>query len=101
VPGGVSVTAYRIVQEALTNVLKHAGGAPARVIIRWADSALELEVLDDGPPRSAIDGNAKSGRGIAGMRERAAMYGGTLDARPGPERGYVVRGRIPLDAHGA
>jgi signal transduction histidine kinase len=101
VPGGVSVTAYRIVQEALTNVLKHAGGAPARVIIRWADSALELEVLDDGPPQSAVDGNAKSGRGIAGMRQRAAMYGGTLDARPGPERGYIVRGHIPLDSHGA
>ena len=99
VPGGVSVTAYRIVQEALTNVLKHAGGAPTRVIVRWADSVLELEVIDDGPRQDADDGNAKSGRGIAGMRERAAMYGGTLDARPGPERGYIVRGRIPLESH--
>ena len=99
VPGGVSVTAYRIVQEALTNVLKHGGGAPTRVIVRWANSVLELEVIDDGSRHSADDGNAKSGRGIAGMRERAAMYGGTLDARPGPQRGYIVRGRIPLESH--
>ena len=101
VPGGVSVTAYRIVQEALTNVLKHAGGAPARVMIRWADRALELDIVDEGPARDAVDGSAKSGRGIAGMRERAAMYGGTLDAGPGRERGYTVRGRIPLDSHRA
>ena len=99
--GGVSITAYRIVQEALTNVLKHARSAPARVVIRWADAALELEVRDEGRPGGAVEGNAKSGRGIAGMRERAAMYGGTLDAGPAPTGGYVVLGHIPLEPHQA
>jgi signal transduction histidine kinase len=98
--GGASITAYRIVQEALTNVLKHARSAPARVAIRWGDAALELEVRNDGPP-GAVEGNAKAGRGIAGMRERAAMYGGTLDAGPAPSGGYVVHGEIPLEPHQA
>lgn len=97
VSGGVAIAAYRIVQEALTNVLKHAGGAPSKVVVRWADTALELEILDRGPAQDNSPRNTPVGRGIAGMRERARMYGGTLDARPGPERGYVVRARIPLE----
>jgi signal transduction histidine kinase len=98
---GVAVAAYRIVQEALTNVLKHAGGAPTRVVLRWADTALELEIIDRGQPQAAGNRGAAAGRGIAGMRERAAMYGGSLEARPGREGGYVVRAHIPLESGGA
>ena len=95
VSGGVAVAAYRIVQEALTNVLKHAGGAPSQVVVRWADSALELEIIDHGPPNDGAQRDAPVGRGIAGMRERAAMYGGTLDAgRPRPR----LRGPRPVTA---
>jgi signal transduction histidine kinase len=95
IAGGVSVTAYRIVQEALTNVLKHAPGAGARIVIRWSEEALDLEILDCGS--GAVDGStAGSGRGLAGMRERAAMYGGTIDAGPAPTGGYAVHGHIPL-----
>jgi signal transduction histidine kinase len=97
VSGGVAVAAYRIVQEALTNVLKHADGAQSRVVLRWADAAIELEILDHGSPDGAGERDARPGRGVVGMRERAAMYGGTLDARPAPDRGYVVRARIPLE----
>ncbi len=95
--GGVAVAAYRIVQEALTNVLKHAGGAPTRVVVRWAEGALELEILDRGPRNDVGQRDAVAGRGLAGMRERAGMYGGTLQARPGPDGGYEVRARIPLE----
>jgi signal transduction histidine kinase len=101
VSGGVAIAAFRIVQEALTNVLKHAGGAPSRVVLRWADAAIELEILDDGSPDGVGARDAPAGRGIIGMRERATMYGGTLDAHPGPDRGYVVRARIPLEPGGA
>jgi signal transduction histidine kinase len=97
VSGGVAVAAYRIVQEALTNVLKHADGAPTRVVVRWADAALELEILDQGPPHHAGENDAPVGRGLAGMRERSAMYGGTLEAHPGPDRGYLVRAHLPLE----
>lgn len=95
--GGMTVAAYRIVQEALTNVLKHGDGAPARVMLRWSDAALELVIVDDGPPAAADEYQAPAGRGIAGMRERAAMYGGTLEAHPAPDRGYLVHARIPLE----
>jgi signal transduction histidine kinase len=101
VSGGVGVAAYRIVQEALTNVLKHAHGAHSEVFLRWDARALELEIIDQGSPQNDARPAAHPGRGLAGMRERAAMYGGTFDAHPGPERGYVVRVRIPLVRHGA
>lgn len=105
VSGGVAIAAYRIVQEALTNVVKHAGGAQSRVVLRWGDGALELEIVDggavDGPRREPLEGKTEAGRGLAGMRERASMYGGTLEARPEPERGFVVHARIPLEPAGA
>ena len=101
VSGGAALAAYRIVQEALTNVLKHAGGAPTRVLLRWTDAALELEIVDRGPPPSGAPQDASAGRGLAGMHERAAMYGGTLEAHPGPDRGYAVRARLPLEQSGA
>jgi signal transduction histidine kinase len=105
VSGGVAIAAYRIVQEALTNVVKHADGAQSRVVLRWGDGALELEIVDrgsaGGPARRPLERDTLAGHGLAGMRERAAMYGGTLDARPVPERGFVVRARIPLETAGA
>ena len=100
VSAGIGVAAYRIVQEALTNVLKHTSGAPSKVVVRWDDRALELEIVDQGPPQCGAPPDAPLGRGLAGMRERAAMYGGTLDARPGPGGGYAVRARIPLEPRG-
>jgi signal transduction histidine kinase len=94
-PPGVAVSAYRIVQEALTNVLKHAGPASARVVVRYGDHALELEVADDG--RGANDA-ADIGHGLVGMRERVALYGGDFDAGPRNGGGFVVRARLPLAA---
>jgi signal transduction histidine kinase len=92
-PPGVDVSAYRIVQEALTNALKHAGPARARVSIRFGDDALELEIEDSG----AGGGNgAGGGHGLAGMRERVAIFGGRLDTGPKAEGGYAVRARLPL-----
>jgi signal transduction histidine kinase len=104
VSGGVAIAAYRIVQEALTNVVKHARGARSEVVLRWSEGALELEVIDRGavggpegtPGSDSLGSETEAGRGLAGMRERAAMYGGTFEAQPEPGRGFVVRARIPL-----
>jgi signal transduction histidine kinase len=98
---GVAITVYRIVQEALTNVIKHAGGAPSQVVLRWSDAAIEVDIIDDGPPHHRAAPRVSVGRGLTGMRERTAMYRGTLDAGPGADRGYEVRARIPLEATGA
>jgi signal transduction histidine kinase len=92
---GLSLCAYRVVQEALTNAIKHAGAARAEVSVRWGPDALELKVVDDGS--AAGDGAAApGGHGLVGMRERAALHGGSLEAGPGPAGGFVVRARIPL-----
>jgi signal transduction histidine kinase len=92
---GLGLCAYRIVQEALTNTLKHAGPARAGVLVRWADGHLELEIADDGRGR-AQDNGRRAGHGIAGMRERAALHGGNVEASPGAHGGFTVRARIPL-----
>jgi signal transduction histidine kinase len=92
-PRGLDLTAYRIVQEALTNVLKHAGTARAEVRIRYADDGLGIEVTDAG---RAPERAAGSGRGLVGMRERVAAYGGELQTGPRTEGGYAVRARLPL-----
>ena len=92
---GIDVSAYRIVQEGLTNALKHAGPARARVVLRYAPSTLELEILDDGDGSGEGGG---SGHGLAGIRERVAVYGGELEAGERPEGGYAVRAKLPLDA---
>ena len=95
-PPGIDLAAYRIVQEALTNAIKHAGPARARVTVRYLPGELELEITDDGAgPRGNGDG---SGHGLVGMRERVALYGGSLDAGPGGERGFAVRARLPIAA---
>ncbi len=92
-PPGVDLSAYRIVQEALTNSLKHAGPARACVTIRYRKSEVELEVNDDGAGNENGDG---SGQGLIGMRERVAIYGGVFESGR-QNGGYVVRARLPLD----
>jgi signal transduction histidine kinase len=97
-PAGVDLSAYRIVQEALTNTLRHAGASRAEVTVRSAPGMLELDVLDDGHGGAPPPADGGGGRGIAGMRERATMLGGTLDAGPLPEGGFRVHARLPLEA---
>jgi len=93
-PAAVDVSAYRIVQEALTNVLKHAGPAHAEVAVGCADGAVTIEVTDDGPGVTAAAGSG--GQGLTGMRERVSIFGGELRAGPRPGGGYAVRARLPL-----
>jgi len=94
-PAAVSVSAYRIVQEALTNILKHAGPAHAEVAVTCAGDAVTIEVTDDGtrPPAGPAH---PGGHGLAGMRERAAILGGELAAGPRPGGGFAVQARLPL-----
>jgi signal transduction histidine kinase len=94
-PAAVNVSVYRIVQEALTNVLKHAGPARADVRIGCAQEAVTIEVIDDGTGEPDQQ-SAAGGHGLAGMRERAAIFGGELAAGPRPGGGYAVRARLPL-----
>ena len=94
-PPGVDVAAYRIVQEALTNALKYAGGAPTHAVVRYASDAVDIDVVDEGTLRAPADG---IGRGLMGMRERVALFGGTLEAGAQEGGGYAVRAHLPLDA---
>jgi signal transduction histidine kinase len=91
----LDLCAYRIVQEALTNVIKHAAPARAEVRVRWGQDALELEITDDGRGPGTANG-ASGGHGIAGMRERAGLHGGSIHAGAGPDGGFAVRARLPL-----
>ncbi len=93
-PAGIDVSAYRIVQEALTNTLRHAGASRADVTLRYGDDAVEVEVVDDG--RGAGAPSSGGGNGLVGMRERAVLLGGTLEAGPLPQRGYRVHARLPV-----
>jgi signal transduction histidine kinase len=97
-PAGLDLTAYRIVQEGLTNVRKHAPGAAVEVALRWHPSELEIEVLDDGP--GASNGAGGAGHGLIGMRERSALYGGSLRAEPGEQGGFRVHARLPIERNG-
>jgi signal transduction histidine kinase len=93
IPIGVDLAAYRIVQEALTNILKHAGPTRASVLVRYEPSAVHVEVIDDGRGAASTNGGIAatgSGHGLVGMRERAALYGGELEAGPRPGGGYRV-----------
>ena len=94
-PAAVGLSVYRIVQEALTNVLRHAGPACATVRIGCAEEAVTVEVTDDGSGEPG-DWFPLSGHGLAGMRERAAIFGGQLSAGPAPGGGFAVRARLPL-----
>jgi signal transduction histidine kinase len=93
-PVGIELSAYRIVQEALTNALKHAGEASARVDIRYGTDSLELEIADDGTGVSTPV--SSGGHGLVGMRERVALYGGRLDTGRQPSGGFVVRVLLPI-----
>ena len=95
-PPGVDLSAYRIVQEALTNTLKHAGASHAKVVVHYRDDELELEVIDDGSGNG--DGGG-SGQGMIGMRERVALYGGVLESGKKVGGGYVVQARLPFDSN--
>jgi signal transduction histidine kinase len=97
VPAEVGAAAHRIVQEALTNVLRHAGATPAWVTVRCSAGSLHVEVRDRG--RGPVDG-APAGLGIPGMRERAAAVGGRLEAVAADE-GFVVRAELPVPAAAA
>jgi signal transduction histidine kinase len=91
----IELAAYRIGQEALTNALKHARGSRTRMTVRYEDSALAIEVEDDGP--GSPNGNPISeGHGLIGMRERVELYGGTLVAGTGPAGGFRVCARLPI-----
>jgi signal transduction histidine kinase len=99
-PPALDLSAFRIVQEALTNTLKHAHASRAEVSVRYVDDALELQVLDDGhggAPAGNGDGE-DGGHGLIGMRERVALFGGELTARQrSAGDGYEVRARLPLE----
>jgi len=95
-PPGVDLSAYRIVQESLTNTLKHAGPASAHVTIRYMLNTLELEIQDDGrnlAPEETLEGK---GRGIIGMRERVTLHGGQFTAGRAPGTGFIVKAKLPL-----
>ena len=91
-PPSVDLSAFRIAQEALTNVLRHAGPARARVLVRYREHAVEVSVEDDG--RGPADGDG-SGHGLMGIRERVAAFGGEMEAGPGPAGGFAVRALLP------
>ena len=99
-PAGAEVAAYRVVQEALTNALKHAGAAQTDVLLRWHTDALEIVVADRGPAPGRRHGDTtelpSGGHGIVGMRERVKVYGGELTANPRPDGGFIVRARLPV-----
>ncbi len=104
-PVGIDLSAYRIVQEGLTNALRYAGDTRTEVRVRYGVESLEIEILDDGPGRRSEPGHAGDGRGhglghgvghgLIGMRERVALYGGTLDAGRRPAGGFAVRVVLP------
>ena len=89
----VDASAYRIVQEALTNVLRHARAAHAEVTVTYAPDAVSLQVIDDGTGSAAVA--PPGGHGLVGMRERVAAFGGSLTTAPRPEGGFVVSARLP------
>jgi signal transduction histidine kinase len=93
-PVGIELSAYRIVQEALTNALKHAGEASAFVRVHYGPDSLELEIVDDGAGAPAPE--TGGGHGLVGMRERVALYGGRLDAGERPSGGFAIRVLLPI-----
>jgi signal transduction histidine kinase len=90
VPLGADLAAYRIVQEALTNVLKHAGTASVDGLVCYGPDTVHLEVVDDGRGAASRGADGGAGHGLVGMRERAALYGGTLEVGPRPGGGFRV-----------
>lgn len=95
-PAAIDLSAYRIVQEALTNALKHAGHANVQVRLRYREHGVAIHVADNGPGRA--DAVGTGGRGLAGMRERVALFNGTLEAGPGSAGGFHVHAELPVPA---
>jgi signal transduction histidine kinase len=95
-PRSLDQSAYRIIQEALTNALRHAGGTIAHVAVRYRNDRLELEVANDGRDNRRPQNHPGGGRGLIGIRERVALFGGELEAGPKAEGGFVVRCGFPL-----
>jgi signal transduction histidine kinase len=93
-PGSIELSAYRIVQEALTNALRHAGDAHAVVQVRYGSDTLELEITDDGA--GAAVSSLPGGHGLVGMRERVALYGGRFRASHNPAGGFTVHAMLPI-----
>jgi signal transduction histidine kinase len=93
-PPGVELCAYRVIQESLTNVLKHAPGAAAVLDLRYEPGRIFVQVTNDAAPAGTAAGSG-GGHGVSGMRERAALYGGTLTARPRPDGGFTVTLGLP------
>ena len=98
-PQGVDLSAYRIVQEALTNVLRHAGAGRAGVAVRYGEAQLEIEVVDDG--RGPAANGQGTGHGLVGMRERVAMFGGRLETGPSAPHGFRVHAVLPIEGRRA
>jgi signal transduction histidine kinase len=99
-PPGADLAAYRVVQEALTNVIKHADGAPAKVRVEYRPHDLVIDVSNGAGGSAAPAGGSGSGRGLIGLRERIAIYGGSLEVGPRPGGGWRVRATIPLEPAG-
>jgi signal transduction histidine kinase len=95
VPPGLDIAAYRIVQEGLTNAAKHATGANVTATIHYAENALDIEVVDDGPS-SPGPSLVSGGHGLIGMRERVTVLGGTVKAEPRPGGGFRLRASLPM-----
>ena len=95
-PRAIDLSAYRIVQEGLTNALKHARASHADVTVRYRADGVQLEVRDDGAGAATSDG---LGHGLVGVRERVKIYGGEMTAGPAPEGGFVLSARLPLEAY--
>jgi len=93
----LELSAYRVIQEALTNTRKHSGATRASVRLQYGIRDLEVEVLDDGPTRNAQEGGDHAGHGLIGMRERAVLHGGHLSAGPRPSGGFAVKASFPLN----
>jgi signal transduction histidine kinase len=108
-PAGVDLSAYRILQEALTNALRHGGPGRARVVVRYGGDELRLQVVDEGRGLESAVGRRpddpdrrtrRSGQGLVGMRERVALFDGELHAGPGPGGGFTVDARLPIGGSG-
>ncbi|HSA51356.1 MAG TPA: histidine kinase [Yinghuangia sp.] len=97
-PPGIELTAYRVVQEALTNALKYAPGGRTEVTLTYAPEAVHIEVTDDGPADGRRPEPLGAGRGLLGLTERVTLHGGRLDAGHRPTGGYRVRASIPVPA---
>ncbi|HSR83506.1 MAG TPA: ATP-binding protein [Streptosporangiaceae bacterium] len=102
-PAGLDLTAYRVIQEALTNVMKHSGQASTAVRLDYRSDELVVGVSDDGPQvkQPSLPATAGSGRGLLGLRERVSLYGGDVDAGPRPGGGWRVTARLPLESQPA